>query len=99
MGPMKATLALVLGVAAVWLFAPAARADLHAAKSPYRDHVVLFGLDFGLKPADGGSDHEHEGSEGSDHDDDHDHEADASDNDHDDDGSDHDDHDSDDGAS
>src|SRR5713226_2021020 len=82
MGPMKATLALVLGLAAVLLFAPAARADVHAAKSPYRDHVAALGHDFGgLKNADDGGDdhegsddnHEHEGSEGSDHGDGHDH--------------------------
>src|SRR5216684_1207154 len=111
MGPMKATLALVLGLAAVLLFAPAARADLHAAKSPYRDHVAALGHDFGgLKNADDGGDdhegsddnHEHEGSEGSgQHGDGHDHGGDdsASDGDHEDDGSDLDDHDSDDGGS
>ena len=85
---MKATLALVLGLAAVLLFAPAARADVHAAKSPYGSHVVAaLGHAFGLTPAngDGGDDHEgsddnheHEGSEGSNHGDGHDHGGDDS---------------------
>src|SRR5439155_1560837 len=40
-GTLKRTLALVLGLAAVLLFAPVARADFHGGKSPYRDAASL----------------------------------------------------------
>ena len=59
---MKRTLALVLGLAAVLLFAPVARADFHGGKSPYRD-VASLGHASGMQPADG----EHDG-DGDDHD-------------------------------
>src|SRR6267143_3894262 len=53
MGPVKRTLALVLGLAAVLLFAPVARADSHDGKSPYRDVAGLLGHASGMQPADG----------------------------------------------
>ncbi len=61
-GTLKRTLALVLGLAAVLLFAPVARADFHGGKSPYRDAAPL-GHASGMQPADG----EHDG-DGDDHD-------------------------------
>src|SRR5438552_18121485 len=76
MGHVKRTLALILGLAAVLLFAPVARADFHGGKSPYRDAAPL-GHASGMQPADG----EHDG-DGGDHDGDandqgasHDHDA------------------------
>ena len=51
-GTLKRTLALVLGLAAVLLFAPVARADFHGGKSPYRDAAPL-GHASGMQPADG----------------------------------------------
>src|SRR2546430_384864 len=62
MGHVKRTLALILGLAAVLLFAPVARADFHGGKSPYRDAAPL-GHASGIAPADG----EHDG-DGDDHD-------------------------------
>ena len=61
---MKRTLALILGLAAVLLFAPVARADFHGGKSPYRDAAALLGPHSDIKPADG----EHDQGDGDDHD-------------------------------
>ncbi len=77
MGHVKRTLALVLGLAAVLLFAPVARADFHGGKSPYRDLAGPLGHASDIKPADG----EHDHDDGDDHDGD-DHDGDANDGSH-----------------
>jgi len=70
---VKRTLALILGLAAVLLFAPVARADFHGGKSPYRDAAALLGPNSDIKPADGdhdgGDDHDGDANDGSHHDD------------------------------
>src|SRR5437016_13161749 len=62
-GTLKRTLALVLGLAAVLLFAPVARAVFHGGKSRYRDAAPL-DQPSGMQPDDDAHDgnvDEHDG--------------------------------------